>query len=137
MGYLTSIPKIHGANLDLLLSLDEASMSDEESSEELAETVLGQLGGVEPAVRNKQDKPHCPDCSSGVEPAAPSTLVGGKAPDHRFTHKPMDPACDACVRGKMKNLRKYAGAFNRPLKQFGDLVTMDHCPFMTRECSTR
>ena len=29
----------------------------------------------------------------------------------------------------MKNLRKYAGAFSRPLKQFGDIVAMDHCSF--------
>ena len=29
----------------------------------------------------------------------------------------------------MKNLRKYAGAFSRPLKQFGDITPMDHCSF--------
>ena len=29
----------------------------------------------------------------------------------------------------MKNLRKYAGAFSRPLKRFGDIITMDHCSF--------
>ena len=29
----------------------------------------------------------------------------------------------------MKNLRKYTGALSRPLKQFGDLVAMDHRSF--------
>ena len=29
----------------------------------------------------------------------------------------------------MKNLRKYAGASSRPLKQCGDTITMDPCSF--------
>ena len=29
----------------------------------------------------------------------------------------------------MKHLRTYAGALSRPLKQFGDIITMDHCSF--------
>ena len=27
----------------------------------------------------------------------------------------------------MRNLRNYAGAFSRPAKSFGDIVTMGHC----------
>ena len=30
---------------------------------------------------------------------------------HALTHKPTDPKCDSCMRGKMRNLRKYSGAF--------------------------
>ena len=29
----------------------------------------------------------------------------------------------------MKNLRTYAGAFSRPLKKLGDIITMGHCSF--------
>ena len=29
----------------------------------------------------------------------------------------------------MRNLCKYAGAFSRPTKSFGDIATMDHCSF--------
>ena len=29
----------------------------------------------------------------------------------------------------MKNLRKYAGALSRPLKQLAGIITMDHCSF--------
>ena len=29
--------------------------------------------------------------------------------------------------GTMRNLRKYAGAFPRPAKSFGDVVAMEHC----------
>jgi hypothetical protein len=29
----------------------------------------------------------------------------------------------------MKNLRKYAGAFSRPLQHFGGIIIMDHCSF--------
>ena len=33
---------------------------------------------------------------------------------HELNHKPASKACDACVRGKMKNLQKYKGSFSRP-----------------------
>ena len=29
----------------------------------------------------------------------------------------------------MKNLKNYKGAFSRPTRAFGDIVTMDHCSF--------
>ena len=29
----------------------------------------------------------------------------------------------------MRKLRKYAGAFSRPVSTFGDTITMDHCSF--------
>jgi len=48
---------------------------------------------------------------------------------HELTHKPTDPHCEACQRGNMRNLRKYAGAFPRPVSVFGDIITMDHCSF--------
>ena len=31
--------------------------------------------------------------------------------------------------GKMKNLRTCKGAFSRATKNFGDIITMDHCSF--------
>ena len=43
----------------------------------------------------------------------PTVCVGSVVGDHRLTHKPTDPTCDACLRGKM-NLSKYAGALGRP-----------------------
>ena len=58
-----------------------------------------------------------------------SAFAAPDADAHFLTHKPSDPACDACLRGKLKNLRKYAGAFSRPTTKFGDIVTMDHCSF--------
>ena len=46
---------------------------------------------------------------------------------HALTHKPTDSKCDSGMRGKMRNLRKYAGAFSRPITNFGDVVTMHPC----------
>ena len=108
---------------------EDASMSDDDDGEEEANMALLQLSGVDPAGSHHSCKLHCGSGMGGVDPAVASALVGAKAPDHRLTHKPTDPACDACIRGKMKNLRKHAGAFRRPLTQFGDSSTMDQCSF--------
>ena len=46
---------------------------------------------------------------------------------HLLTHKPaMSVHCEACMRAKARNLRKYAGRSTRDPKEFGDLVTVDH-----------
>ena len=49
------------------------------------------------------------------------------SPRHLLTHKPKNPYCDSCVRGKMLNIKKFKGSFNRtrqPTEQF-QLVTGD------------
>ena len=117
---------------------DEASMSDEEGGEELAVSVLRQLGGVEPAVRNSQDGFTCLSCVGGVDPAVPPILVSGKAPDHHLTHKPTDPACDACIRGKMKgpcaSVRGHSAGPSSNLVIWSRWIAAD---FNTRGCNTR
>ena len=47
---------------------------------------------------------------------------------HLLTHKPKNPYCESCVRGKMLNIKKFKGAFSKyrdPQKKF-DLVTGDY-----------
>ena len=36
-----------------------------------------------------------------------------------------NPCCQACVRGKMRHLYAKKGAFQRELKEWGDVVTLD------------
>ena len=64
----------------------------------------------------------------GVTPRATGLVVSCPFP-HALTHKTTDPTCDSCIRGKMRNLRTYVGAFSRPVKEFGGVVTMDLCSF--------
>ena len=45
---------------------------------------------------------------------------------HLLTHKPANPHCEACMRGKLRQVPHRRGAFERPLKQWGDIITMDH-----------
>ena len=45
---------------------------------------------------------------------------------HLLTHKPKDPFCDDCCRGKMCAKGGRRGAFQRELKGWGSLITGDH-----------
>ena len=56
-------------------------------------------------------------------------VVDSKSLPHILSHKPALSTCEACMVGKMKNLRKYKGALSRATKGFGDILTMDHCSF--------
>ena len=38
---------------------------------------------------------------------------------HLLTHKPANPHCEACARGKMRERPHRAGAFKRPLRGWG------------------
>ena len=42
---------------------------------------------------------------------------------HILTHRYKNPYCETCVRAKMKHRKTRRGAFNRPLKKFGDLIS--------------
>ena len=44
---------------------------------------------------------------------------------HLTSHRFKNPYCQACVRGKMRHLYTKKGAFQRELKEWGDVVTMD------------
>ena len=44
-------------------------------------------------------------------------------------HKPVDDRCEHCLRGKLRKVRKFVGAFDRKASRFGDLVTADHLSF--------
>ena len=48
------------------------------------------------------------------------------SPQHLLTHRPFNRCCDACVMGKMKQKHKFRGAFDRPLKRWGEIITADH-----------
>ena len=45
---------------------------------------------------------------------------------HILTHRYKNPYCETCVRAKMKHRKTRRGAFNRPLKKFGDLISFDY-----------
>ena len=45
---------------------------------------------------------------------------------HTLTHLPKNPYCQVCQLAKMCNMYTKRGAFSRPLRKFGDLVTCDH-----------
>ena len=121
------VHNLNSSTLAVVRAFDESSDTDEDCSEELVETILRRTGGVEPAVRHGRAETACSDCQGGVDPAGPSALVGRRTVGHRLTHKPTDPERESCIRGKMKNLRTYAGALSKPLKHFGGVITMDHC----------
>ena len=42
------------------------------------------------------------------------------------THKPADPNCDSCMRGKTRNKRTKKGALKRSPEQFREIITLDH-----------
>ena len=44
---------------------------------------------------------------------------------HLISHRFKNPYCQACVRGKMRHLYTKKGAFQRVLKEWGDVVTLD------------
>ena len=44
---------------------------------------------------------------------------------HLISHRFKNPYCQACVRGKMRHLYTKKGAFQRELKEWGDVVTLD------------
>eukprot|EP00972_Heterocapsa_arctica_P098872 14588977-Heterocapsa_arctica.AAC.1 len=48
--------------------------------------------------------------------------------EHMPNHKPSNPNCDACARGKMRDCRKFRGAFaaSGKLKKYLEHVTCDH-----------
>ena len=50
--------------------------------------------------------------------------------EHMLIHEPADDRCEHCLRGKLRNLRKLAGAFDRKTSRVGDLVTADHLSFV-------
>ena len=45
--------------------------------------------------------------------------------EHMLTYRYSNPCCDSCVRAKMRRLKTRRGAFKRPPKKWGDVVTMD------------
>ena len=44
---------------------------------------------------------------------------------HLISHRFKNPYCQACVRGKMRHLYTKKRAFQRELKEWGDVVTLD------------
>ena len=69
------------------------------------------------------------DASSEGYLAGAYGLTAANLTSHALTYKPTDPKCDSCRQGKMRNLRKCVGAFSRPVKSFGDIVTIVHGSF--------
>eukprot|EP00435_Cladocopium_sp_Y103_P040038 s2308_g10.t2 len=86
---------------------DAAARRDRGVERDDDEMDVGDDGG-EPCLRRR-----------GTLKAEAKTLV------HILTHRYKNPYCDSCVHAKMKHFKSYRGAFQRKLKKFGDLVTMD------------
>eukprot|EP00972_Heterocapsa_arctica_P018095 2673103-Heterocapsa_arctica.AAC.1 len=57
---------------------------------------------------------------------------------HMLNHKPSNEHCDACARGKMRDCRKFKGAFaaSRSPQTFLELVTCDHIMSRTMKALT-
>eukprot|EP00972_Heterocapsa_arctica_P061844 9118191-Heterocapsa_arctica.AAC.1 len=55
--------------------------------------------------------------------------------EHMLNHKPANPNCDACLRGKMRDKRKLVGSFavHRHPTEFLELVTCDYIVSRTME----
>ena len=81
--------------------------------------------------------PFCDDF--GPEFALRISLLGVAAPGvrrdlkleagelaHIMTHKPVNPHCVSCMRGKLRQVPHRRGAFERPVEKWGDLLTCDH-----------
>ena len=45
---------------------------------------------------------------------------------HLLTHRPSNPNCTSCMRGKMRQVHHRRGAFSRPVERWGDIITCDH-----------
>eukprot|EP00972_Heterocapsa_arctica_P088217 13007958-Heterocapsa_arctica.AAC.1 len=58
--------------------------------------------------------------------------------EHMLNHKPSNEHCDACMRGKMRDCRKFKGAFaaSRHPETFLELVTRDHTVSRTMKALT-
>eukprot|EP00972_Heterocapsa_arctica_P045958 6780784-Heterocapsa_arctica.AAC.1 len=58
--------------------------------------------------------------------------------EHMMNHKPSNPNCDACMRGEMRDHKKYKGAFeaSRCPKKCMELVTCDHIVSLTMKALT-
>ena len=72
----------------------------------------------EPAERgDKNQRPAIP--AIGTVPIDP----------HWFTHLPARPDCEACRRGKSRDVRHFSNMTKREITEFGDIVTFDHLTF--------
>eukprot|EP00972_Heterocapsa_arctica_P040400 5950584-Heterocapsa_arctica.AAC.1 len=58
--------------------------------------------------------------------------------ERMLNHKPCNQNCDACVRGNMRDNRKFKGAFatSRKPKKYLELVTCDHIVSLTMKALT-
>eukprot|EP00972_Heterocapsa_arctica_P031755 4679649-Heterocapsa_arctica.AAC.1 len=58
--------------------------------------------------------------------------------EHMLNHKPSNPRCDSCMRGKVRDCRKFKGAFaaSRKPKKYLELVTCDHIVSHTMQALT-
>lgn len=66
------------------------------------------------------------DCELREHPCqAPVKDCAGQI-EHLVTHLPSNPHCEACLRGKMQQVRHFHGAFARPLSKLGHIVTLGH-----------
>jgi hypothetical protein len=46
--------------------------------------------------------------------------------DHKLSHLPKNPFCEACTMGKMKEKYSRRSAFKRELTEWGEIITCDH-----------
>ena len=59
-------------------------------------------------------------------PARRDLKVEAHEIEHLRTHKPANPHCESCMRGKLRQVPHRTGSFARPVKDWGDIVTCDH-----------
>ena len=45
---------------------------------------------------------------------------------HKLIHKPKNPYCEACTRGKMRRGKLFKGSYNRKPTKWGQIITCDH-----------
>ena len=53
---------------------------------------------------------------------------------HMLTHLPALPTCEACRRGKSRDVQHFSKRFKREIVEFGDIITFDHLTMNKEVC---
>ena len=97
---------------------------------------MGHINLAAPVVGPDATPSGVEEVAAGEDAAEPDVELEPKVlpPDHYLTHKPAFPKlCEACRRAKMKQPRSFKGAFDREVKEWGDILTMDHLVSIDKE----
>ena len=94
-------------------------------------------GGVSDSVRAAEFGP-APPVPAGPENKRERDLrKEATSTRHLLRHKPLNPYCEDCCRGKMVEKKHFQGAYKREPKKWGEIITADHLVSTKRQESRR